>query len=257
MIITFLTDFGLKDDFVGTCHGVIARIAPNARVIDVTHGIAPQAVLQGAIVLRNTLPYLPVGVHLAVVDPGVGSQRRGIALRTRDGRYFVGPDNGLLLLAAHDIVAAHELSEPRYRLPDVSRTFHARDVFAPAAAHLANGVAIEELGPAVTDLVRLDMPQPEVTDSNVNGTVLAIDRFGNVATNLAREHLGAAGQTVEVRIGSNGYHAVVGNTFADVREGALLVYEDSYGMVTLAVNSGDAARLTGAIVGDSLRVVAA
>jgi hypothetical protein len=129
-------------------------------------------------------------------------------------------------------------------------------VFAPAAAHLANGVAIEELGPPVTDLVTLNVPQPEVAEHHVSGTVLAVDRFGNVATNLRREHLGAAGQTVEVRVGSSGYHAVVGDTFADVREGEVLVYEDSYGMVTLAVNSGDAARLTGAMVGDSLRVTA-
>ncbi|HEY2326334.1 MAG TPA: SAM-dependent chlorinase/fluorinase [Gaiellaceae bacterium] len=257
MIVTFLTDFGLQDDFVGTCHGVVARIAPDARVIDITHGIAPQAVLQGAIVLRNTLPFFPIGVHLAVVDPGVGSTRRGVALRTRDGRFFVGPDNGLLLLAAHDIVAAHELIDPRYRLDEVSRTFHARDVFAPAAAHLASGVAIAELGPPVTDLVRLDVPVPEVAEAHVSGTVLAVDRFGNVATNLLREHLGARGATVEVRVGSNSYHAVIGQTFADVREGALLVYEDSYAMMTLAVNAGDAARLTGAIVGDSVRVTRA
>src|SRR5205823_8465469 len=102
-VVTFLTDFGLEDDFVGTCHGVIARIAPEVRVIDVTHGIAPQAVLQGAVVLRNTVPYMPVGVHLAVVDPDVGGKRRAVAIRTRDGRTFVGPDNGLLLLAADDL----------------------------------------------------------------------------------------------------------------------------------------------------------
>src|SRR3954462_12217359 len=130
-VITFLTDFGLEDDFVGTCHGVIARIAPDARVIDVTHGIAPQAVLQGAIVLRNTTPFMPVGVHLAVVDPGVGGDRRAIAVRTSDGRTFVGPDNGLLLLAAEElgVASAHELTAERYRLPQISRTFHARDIF--------------------------------------------------------------------------------------------------------------------------------
>ncbi|HEU5215912.1 MAG TPA: SAM-dependent chlorinase/fluorinase, partial [Gaiellaceae bacterium] len=121
MIVTFLSDFGLQDDFVGTCHGVMARIAPGVRVIDITHGIEPQAVMQGAIVLRNTVPYLPVGVHLAVVDPGVGGTRRAVAVRARDGRTFVGPDNGLLLLAADaaGIESAHELVEPRYRLGDV------------------------------------------------------------------------------------------------------------------------------------------
>jgi len=156
MVITFLTDFGLQDDFVGTCHGVIARIAPDARVIDVTHGIAPQAILQGAIVLRNTVQFMPVGVHLAVVDPDVGGDRRAVAVRTADGRAFVGPDNGLLVVAADGlgIVAAHELTDGRYRLPEVSRTFHARDVFAPAAAHIAAGVPLEELGPWTWVLVR-------------------------------------------------------------------------------------------------------
>src|SRR4029077_15573181 len=151
MLITFLTDFGLQDDFVGTCHGVIAGIAPEARVIDVTHGIPPQAVLQGAIVLRNPTPFLPVGVHLAVVDPGVGGDRRALAVRTEDGRTFVGPDNGLLMLAADElgVDVAYELTDARVRLEQVSRTFHARDIFAPAAAHLAKGVEPSELGPAV------------------------------------------------------------------------------------------------------------
>ena len=143
MVITFLTDFGLADDFVGVCHGVMKRIAPDCEVIDITHGIAPQAVLQGALTLANTLPYMPSGVHLAVVDPGVGTGRRALALRSGDGRFFVGPDNGLLLPAAErlgGIEAAHELTNPEYMLEPVSRTFHGRDVFSPAAAHLASGV---------------------------------------------------------------------------------------------------------------------
>jgi S-adenosylmethionine hydrolase len=252
VIVTFLTDFGLQDDFVGTCHGVIARIAPDARVIDVTHGIEPQAVLQGALVLRNTLPYLPVGVHLAVVDPGVGSERRALALRTGDGRHFVGPDNGLLLLAATEIVAAHELTDPRYRLPDVSRTFHARDIFSPAAAHLANGVPIEELGPAldVATLVRVEVPEARPG----RATMLAIDRFGNIATNLRREHLPPAGTRVEIAFALDRYFAQVAKTFADAAPGELILYEDSYGMVTLAISNGNAARLTSAAVGDELEI---
>jgi hypothetical protein len=247
-VVTFLTDFGLQDDFVGTCHGVIARIAPDARVIDITHGIAPQAVLQGAVVLRNTLPYMPVGVHLAVVDPGVGSQRRAIALRARDGRLFVGPDNGLLLLAAEEIEAAHELTE--YRLEPVSRTFHARDIFAPAAAHLAAGVAIEDLGPAVdpATLVRVDVPEA----AGDRATVIVVDRFGNVATNLRAGDLPAPGTRIEVSLALDRYYAVVAETFADVAPGELILYEDSYGMVTLAISNGNAARLTGASVGDEL-----
>ena len=261
-VITFLTDFGLQDDFVGTCHGVIAGIAPDVRVIDVTHGIAPQAVLQGALVLRNTTRYMPAGVHLAVVDPGVGGTRRAVAVRTDDGRTFVGPDNGLLMLAADEVgaTAAHELSNERYRLPDVSRTFHARDVFAPAAAHLAAGVALEELGPAVdpATLVRVDVLDPEVGRSQISATVLSIDRFGNVATNARRAHIDALGlangDRVEVRLALDRYYALVSGTFADAAPGELILYEDSYGLVTLAISCGDAARLTGVAGGDELRI---
>ena len=164
MVICFLTDFGLQDDFVGTCHGVIARIAPDARVIDVTHGIPPTQVLQGALVLSSTLPYMPVGIHLAVVDPGVGGARRPLVIADRDGRMFVGPDNGLLLPAAErgGIVEVRELANPDYALETISRTFHGRDLFAPAAAHLANGVPLTELGPPLHPdaLVRLDLPRP-------------------------------------------------------------------------------------------------
>ncbi|HET7128660.1 MAG TPA: SAM-dependent chlorinase/fluorinase [Gaiellaceae bacterium] len=261
-VVTFLTDFGLQDDFVGTCHGVMARIAPDARVIDVTHGIEPQAVLQGAIVLRNTVPYLPVGVHLAVVDPGVGSTRRAIAVRTRDGRSFVGPDNGLLMLAADaaGAAAAHELTDPRYQLSDVSHTFHARDIFAPAAAHLAAGVDIAELGPAVdpSDLVRIDVPEPVVGRTQISTTVLVIDRFGNIATNARREHVAAlgvaAGDRVEIRLTLDRYYAVLADTFGDAGPGELILYEDSYGLMTLAISRGDAAGLTGVTAGNEIRV---
>jgi S-adenosylmethionine hydrolase len=264
-VISFLTDFGLQDDFVGTCHGVMARIAPDARVIDVTHGIPPHAILQGALVLRSTTKYMPVGVHLAVVDPGVGSQRRPLAVRTADGRSFVGPDNGLLMLAADElgIDAAHELVDERYRLPDVSRTFHARDVFAPAAAHLASGVAIDRFGPAIdpAGLARIDVPDPSVGKSQISATVVGIDRFGNVATNMRDDHvmsLGVArGERVEVRLTFERYYAVLAETFADVPSGELILYEDSYGLVTLAISNGNAARLTGVGVGDELRVAVA
>jgi S-adenosyl-L-methionine hydrolase (adenosine-forming) len=264
MFITFLTDFGLQDDFVGTCHGVIARIAPEVRVIDVTHGISPQAVLQGAFVLANTTPYLPVGVHLAVVDPGVGSARRAVAVRTNDGRTFVGPDNGLLLLAADalGIDAAHELADGRFRLASVSHTFHARDVFAPAAAHLASGVDIAELGPRVdpADLVRLHVPEPEVGRTQIAAVVLVIDRFGNVSTNAQREHVDALGvangDRIEVRLVLDRYYATLASTFADAPPGELILYEDSYGLMTLAISRGDAAGLTGVAAGDELRIAA-
>src|SRR3954463_3658259 len=189
MVITFLSDFGLDDDFVGTCHGVIARIAPDVRVIDITHGIRPGRVLQGALMLANTLAYMPIGVHLAVVDPGVGGIRRPLALCDGEGRLYVGPDNGLLLPAADrfgGVAEAHELANPAYALDSVSRTFHGRDLFSPAAAHLALGVPLGELGPPIDPqaLVRLDLPQPEVGQQRIRALVLGVDRFGNIALNL-------------------------------------------------------------------------
>jgi S-adenosylmethionine hydrolase len=261
-VVTFLTDFGLEDDFVGTCHGVIASIAPDVRVIDVTHGIAPQAVLQGALVLRHTTRYMPVGVHLAVIDPDVGGDRRAIAVRTSEGRVFVGPDNGLLMLAADDggVDAAHELTDPRYRLQRISRTFHARDIFAPAAAHLAAGVALAELGPSVdpSALVRISVPEPELGRTQISATVLGVDRFGNIATNVRSADLAAleisTGDRVEIRLALDRYFAVLAGTFGDAPPGELIIYEDSYGLVTLAISHGNAARLTGVAAGDELRI---
>jgi S-adenosylmethionine hydrolase len=261
-VITFLTDFGLEDDFVGTCHGVIARIAPDARVIDVTHGVSPQAVLAGGLVLRATTPYMPVGVHLAVVDPDVGGNRRAVALATEDGRIFIGPDNGLLMLAAddHGITAAHEITDDRYRLQNVSNTFHARDIFAPAAAHLAAGVPIEALGPEIdpATLVRIEVPEPSIGRTQVSTTVLVVDRFGNVSTNARHEHLEQLGleegDRVEIRLSLDRYFAVVAQTFADAPPGELIVFEDSSGYVSLAISRGDAARLTGVAAGDEVRI---
>jgi hypothetical protein len=252
VIITFLTDFGLQDDFVGTCHGVIATIAPDARVIDVTHGVRPGHVLQGALALANTLPYMPAGVHLAVVDPGVGSSRRALALRDQEGRLHVGPDNGLLLPAADrfgGVAQAHELANAEYSLQPVSRTFHGRDLFSPAAAHLAAGVAIEELGPPVDpdQLVRLEVPQPEVGHNRIRAVALVVDRFGNVALNLRREQLDQAelapGSRVELTCHGERFYAVFARTFADAPRGSLILYEDSYGNLALAVSRGSAALL--------------
>src|SRR3954467_1766046 len=197
MFIPFLTDFGLEDDFVGTCHGVMKRLAPDVQIIDVTHGIRPGRVLQGALALANALQYMPVGVHLAIVDPGVGSSRRPLALKDAEGRMYVGPDNGLLLPAADrfgGVVEARELTNPAYALESVSRTFHGRDLFSPACAHLALGVPLGELGPPFDPegLVRIEVPEPEVGRSRLRATVLGVDRFGNVSLNLTREHLDEA-----------------------------------------------------------------
>jgi hypothetical protein len=254
MFITFLTDFGLEDDFVGTCHGVLKSIAPDAQIIDITHGIRPGHVLQAALMLANTLPYMPAGVHLAVVDPGVGGVRRPLALRDGEGRFYVGPDNGLLLPAADrfgGVTDAHELANPAYALDSVSRTFHGRDLFSPAAAHLALGVALAELGPPVDPdaLVRLELPQPELGQSRVRAVVLGVDRFGNIALNLSRENLDTLGivpgMRVELSARGSRYFAVAARTFADATAGELIVYEDSYRNVAVAVSRGSAAALLG------------
>ena len=263
MFVTFLSDFGLQDDFVGTCHGVIKTIAPEVQIIDVTHGISPQHVLQGALVLANTTPYMPAGVHLAVVDPGVGGSRRALALRSADGRLFVGPDNGLLVPAAErlgGIDVVHELANADYALDSVSRTFHGRDLFSPAAAHLAAGVAIEELGPplAIDALARLDLPEPEVGEHRIRATVLYIDRFGNVQLNLTREHLQIAdvepGTVVEIELGLDRYYAVAARTFGDARKGDVILYEDSYRNIALAISGGNAAELFAAAPGQDVRI---
>jgi S-adenosylmethionine hydrolase len=265
VFVTFLSDFGLRDDFVGTCHGVMKRIAPEVQVIDITHGIPPQAVLQGALVLANTVPYMPVGVHLAVVDPGVGSSRRPLALRDAEGRCYVGPDNGLLIPAAEraGIEDAREIANADYMLPHISRTFHGRDVFSPASAHLATGVPLAELGPPVPldALVRLDLPQPRIGDGRIEATVLYVDSFGNVAANLTREDVQEAGivpgMRVEIDFSGERYFAVTARTFADVPRGEIVLYEDSYRNMSVAISGGNAAAMLHVSAGDALGIAVA
>ncbi len=251
---------------MGACRGVIKRIAPAAEVIDITHGIPPQHVLQGALVLANTLPYMPEGVHLAVVDPGVGGPRKPVALSDRGGRRYVGPDNGLLVVAAErlgGIEAAVELANEEYMLRPVSATFHGRDIFAPAAAHLARGVPLADLGPALAadELHRLEVPKPDVGSRRVRATVLFVDRFGNIQLNLTSadlERVGIVpGTTVEVEAGFERYYAIAARTFAEVRRGDIVLYEDAYRNIALAINQGSAADMFTARVGEEFRLAAA
>ncbi len=262
MFVTFLSDFGLRDDFVGTCHGVIKRIAPEVQIVDITHGIPARAIVQGALVLANTVPYMPQGVHLAVVDPGVGGPRRALALRDGEGRLYVGPDNGLLMPAAErtGVAEAHEIVNPEYALAPVSRTFHGRDIFAPAAAHLARGLALAELGPPIDAgaLVRLELPRPELRPNRIAATALYVDAFGNVQLNLTREHLGEAGvqpgARIELELAGQRYFAIAARTFSDARAGDLILYEDSYGNVAVAINGGNAAEMLRARAGQDVRI---
>jgi hypothetical protein len=263
VVITFLSDFGLADDFVGTCHGVIKRIAPDADVIDITHGIEPQSVLQGALVLASTLRYMPEGVHLAVVDPEVGTPRRALVLRTGDGRLLVGPDNGLLVPAAErlgGVPAAYEITNREYALEPVSATFHGRDIFAPAAAHLTRGLDPAELGPPLEPdgLVRLEIPQPEVGERRIRATCLYVDRFGNIQLNLHADQLETLGivpgRQIEVELAMDRFFALAARTFAEARTGDIVLYEDAYRNIALAISRGNAAQTFGVRAGMEVRL---
>jgi S-adenosylmethionine hydrolase len=247
--ISFTTDYGLDDGFVAACHGVIARLAPAARIIDVTHLVPPGDVARGAHVLAQTVPSLPRGVHLAVVDPGVGTARRPIAIEAEDGGFLVGPDNGLLIPAAEalgGIRRAVQLS-PSWFAPDVSRTFHGRDVFAPVAARLAAGAALSSAGSAAASLVRLPPPFLSSLPDGVTAEVLTVDRFGNVQL-ASRSALPFVSALVA------GRRAVVGGTFGDAPAGSLVVFVDSAGYLAVAVNGGSAAALLGVGPGDRVTV---
>jgi S-adenosylmethionine hydrolase len=250
VIVTLLTDYGRDDDFVGVCHGVIRGIHPDAQIVDITHGIQRYAVRQGALVLRNTLPYMPVGVHVAVVDPQVGTERRALALRTTDGRLLVGPDNGLLSLAwprCGGIDLAVDITRSPHRLEPVSATFHGRDIFAPVAAHLARGAELADAGDQLdeSELQTVGLPRPRVEDGTVVGHALVIDRFGNVAMNVDHDDMAGTditlGSTVELEVAGERYLATYAQTFADVSPGELIVYEDAYRTLAVAINRGDAA----------------
>ena len=260
MIVSLLTDFGQGDDFVGVCHGVILGICPSARVLDVTHGVPRHDVRRGALTLRNALPYLPVGVHVGVVDPGVGTARRGVALRCRDGRMLVGPDNGLLSLAwerAGGPEQAVDLARSPQRLEPVSPTFHGRDVFAPVAAHLAAGATLAELGEPIepAGLVSIELPAPHWEGGVLVARVLTIDSFGNVELNADRDAL-PRGRRVALETPVGRFELARAETFAEVEPGGALLYEDSYGAVAVAVNQGHAGSLMGLAPDAEVRISA-
>src|SRR4051812_34475340 len=249
--VTFLSDYGHVDEFVGVCHAVIARIAPDARVIDLTHGIPRHDTRTGALVLARALPYAPPGVHLAVVDPEVGAERRGVAIRcAEEGRFLVGPDNGVLMPAAAAFGGAVEAvgrarSPPR--LEPVAATFHGRDVFAPVAAHLAAGAELAGAGDPlpVDELTPLELPEPVLGDGRIEAHTLAIDGFGNVQLDVSHEQLAGSGLKLGRGVSVNGERAQYARTFADVGPGELLLYEDAYRVLALAVNRGSAAEHLG------------
>ena len=266
-LITFLSDYGRADEFVGVVHGVIARLCPQARVIDVSHGVPRQDVRSGALMLARSLRHMPAGVHLAVVDPEVGARRRAVALRTVDeDRLLVGPDNGLLIEAAErfgGVESAVDISASPWRLEPVSATFHGRDVFAPVAARLAGGELLADAGPPLdpASLVTIDIPTPRVEGGVLHAVVVHVDAYGNAqlaATSAdAPFRLGDAIEVDRVRGKAQGYGAATARyvrTFADVAPGDLLLYEDGSGSLALAVNTGDATRALRIRPGDEIRL---
>ena len=262
-VVSFLSDYGLADDFVGVCHGVIAGICPQARVIDLTHGVPRHDVRAGALILRSTLPFVAAGVVLAVVDPGVGGERRAVAVRAADGRQFVGPDNGLLWLAAGaagGVREAVDIGNSPFALQPNSATFHGRDIFAPVAAHLAGGASLADAGISceIESLARIELPSPELGDGRLVAHAVYVDGFGNVQLDVeGSEMLTGAGLVAGCEVEIETADGVVGrarfvHAFGDAGAGELLLYEDSYHRLAVAVNQGDAAARLGLGIDDPL-----
>ncbi|MFD0581894.1 SAM hydrolase/SAM-dependent halogenase family protein [Dactylosporangium darangshiense] len=257
--ISFTTDYGLSDGFVAACHGTIARLAPQARIIDVTHLIPPGDIRRAAAVLAQTAPALPPAVHLAVVDPGVGTSRRPIAIATHGtashpgGSLLVGPDNGLLIPAAESlggIATAVHLTNREWFAAEVSATFHGRDVFAPVAARLSAGASLLAAGEVIDDLVRLPHPFVEQTPRRLIAEVLTVDRFGNVQLAATPDLLPSTALALTVET----VEAARTNTFGDAPAGALILLTDSAGQLAVAVNGGSAAALLSLTPGDRVTI---
>jgi S-adenosylmethionine hydrolase len=253
--ITFLSDYGYADEFAGVCRAVIARIAPDAQLIDLTHGLQRHAVRQGAIVLANSLPFTPAGIHLAIVDPGVGTERRPVAVKVADeDRILVGPDNGVLALATQRLggpTRAVDLSTSSFRLEPVTATFHGRELFAPVAAHLANGAGLDDAGEPIeiSELTTLELPTPRVYQDRVVAHVVYVDGFGNTALNVGHDELASTflklGHRAVLDTGKARITVPFGRAFADVGPGQGILYEDSSRKLALAVNRDSAAEMLG------------
>jgi S-adenosylmethionine hydrolase len=258
-VITLLTDFGLSDGYPGVMKGVIWKIAPNVQIADISHAIKPQDIYHGALALSRTAPFFPPGtIHIAVVDPGVGTQRRPIGLHLGE-HYFIGPDNGLFTSVLEhaesqgNTIQAFHLDQSSYWLPDVSRVFHGRDIFAPVAAHLARGIPLEKMGSIIHDPIRLVIPHPEpIQGGGWRGHIIEIDTFGNLATNIDRSLLTSLGE-VHVLISDRYINQLV-NTFGDRPPGTLVaLYGTAHDLIISVVN-GDAARELNVSIGDFVEV---
>jgi len=260
-IITLITDFGLVDPYLAMMKGVILSINDNARVVDISHDIMAGSIIQAAGMIRETFPFFPEGtVHVAVVDPGVGSDRRLIVLEAGD-HLFVGPDNGIFwpVIADHRKTRIIHLTESRYFLPHVTHTFHGRDVFAPVAAHLSLGVDPAKMGPVIKDPVKLSSPRPHKIDDILYGQVMRVDNFGNLITNISNEDIESFLKKSKpiIHIG-NLEIKKLDNIYSDVDKGEPLALIDSSNLLEIAVNFGRAAEYvgidSGEIVGSAVNV---
>lgn len=261
-MICFLSDFGLSDDYVGLCKGVISRLAPAANVIDLAHELPGFGLEYGAEMLEHATRYMPAdAVYLAVIDPGVGTERRALALRVRNGAHLVGPDNGLLLPAADSLGGVEEavsLTDDRYHVHPVSSTFHGRDIFSPVAASLAAGTPLSEVGERVESgsLVRLELPEAEVvTAEGVQTRILAVDRYGNVRLSATQDVPGFEfGSLLRVETPEGTLKCRYAETFGGSAVGDLLVVPDSHRRLSLSVNQGNAAKALGLKIGQRVRL---
>lgn len=261
-VITLLTDYGLEDGYVAACHGVIAGIAPEARVIDVCHLVPSGDVRRGAAILAQTIPYLPAGVHIGAVDPGAGSARRAVAIEAGD-RVFVGPDNGLLSWAVHASGgprAAYEITNADFFLHPVSPTFHGRDVYSPVAGRLCTGSKPADLGQEIPldRLISLPEPTSVLREGSVEGEVVSVDRYGNTQLSIAAGDLASlgvqVGDTLGVWMGRRQLSLPYRETFTSVPPGELVAFADSAGLIAIAVNAGDAAQRLGLPPGAHVRL---
>jgi len=260
--ISFLTDYGLEDGFVAACHGAAARIAPAAQIIDITHLVPPGDVRRGAAVLAQTIAYLPPAVHVAVVDPGVGTARRAIAVAAGES-ILVGPDNGLLSWAIAALDGGKEavqLTNGELWLHPVSATFHGRDIFMPVAAHIAAGLPLGRAGEqiGVDDLIALPAPTSRLHDGAAEGEVMSVDRFGNVQLSIPAADAGrlgiGIGSPVIVRCGRRQFTVPYLDTFAAGAPGEIVAFTDSAGLISLAINAGDAAQQLGLPPGAHVKI---
>ena len=259
-MITLLTDFGTKDPYVASMKGVISSICPHAAVVDITHEVPKFDVRTGSLILAQASPWFPDGtVHVGVVDPGVGTARRPILVESK--RFlFVGPDNGLLMLAAmrDGLRTVYAIENRRLMLKRISRTFHGRDIFAPVAAYLASGVEPQEVGPEITDYVVPDFARPEVSDEGISGEIMYVDGFGNLITNIPEELLAELGvkegSEISIEMRGRGLKLKLHSAYGEARPGELLAIIDSWGMLEIAANLASAAEKLGVGPGDKIRV---